>query len=102
MPEEFSTSLGELTKQGILQLGDGYRTKRSELGLTGVPILRVAEVLDGRIDPTFADHIREEFRPAFHKKASAPGDILVTTKGTVGRIARVRKSDPEFVYSPQL
>ncbi|MER7968228.1 restriction endonuclease subunit S [Streptomyces sp. NPDC096080] len=102
MPEEFSTSLGELTKQGILQLGDGYRTKRSELGLTGVPILRVAEVLDGRIDPTFTDYIREEFRPAFNKKASAPGDILVTTKGTVGRIARVRKSDPQFVYSPQL
>ncbi|MEU0586267.1 restriction endonuclease subunit S [Streptomyces sp. NPDC006132] len=102
MSESRSASLGELDKQGIILLGDGYRTKRSELGAPGIPILRVAEVYDGRIDATFSDHVREEYRPRFSKKVSRPGDILVTTKGTVGRVARIRKSDPDFVYSPQL
>jgi type I restriction enzyme S subunit len=35
-------------------------------------------------------------------KASQPGDVVFTSKGTVGRFAFVRADTPQFVYSPQL
>jgi type I restriction enzyme S subunit len=95
-------TLGSLAESGALELNDGYRTKKAELGQPGVPILRVAEVLDGRIAPTFGDHVREDFRSKFRRKTSMTGDVVVTTKGTVGRVARIARTDPEFVYSPQV
>jgi len=57
-------SFGELTSSGHLQFGDGYRTKRDEHGQPGLPILRVAEVLDGRLAPSFEDFVRDEYRHA--------------------------------------
>lgn len=95
-------TFGSLVSSGALELSDGYRTKQSELGTPGVPILRVAEVLDGRITPTFGDHVRRDYEPKFKRKLSCSGDVILTTKGTVGRVARIRPSDPEFVYSPQV
>ncbi len=35
-------------------------------------------------------------------KVSKPGDIVLTAKGTVGRVAMVRPDGPLFAYSPQL
>lgn len=95
-------SLGDLAASGWLAINDGYRTKEAELGMPGIPILRVAEVQDGNISPTFGDHVSEDYRRQFAGKTSQAGDVLVTTKGTVGRVARIGDSDPEFVYSPQL
>jgi type I restriction enzyme S subunit len=36
------------------------------------------------------------------EKISRPGDVVLTSKGTVGRFAFVREETPQFVYSPQL
>jgi len=95
-------TLGDLAKSGHLEIGDGYRTKRSEHGTPGFPILRVAEVLDGRIEPEFADFVSERYRGAMGSKISRPGDIILTTKGTVGRVAIMPVNSPAFVYSPQV
>lgn len=35
-------------------------------------------------------------------KVSRPGDVVFTSKGTVGRFALVEAHSPQFVYSPQL
>ncbi|WP_289514150.1 MULTISPECIES: restriction endonuclease subunit S [unclassified Nonomuraea] len=35
-------------------------------------------------------------------KVSYPGDIVLTTKGTVGRVAMIPAQGPRFAYSPQL
>ena len=43
------TTLGLLADEGALYFTDGYRTKQSELGAPGVPVLRVADVVDGRL-----------------------------------------------------
>ncbi|MET9468691.1 restriction endonuclease subunit S [Streptomyces sp. NPDC006544] len=96
------TMLGQLVAEGVLELGDGYRTKKAEYGKPGLPILRVAEVGDGEIRPSFGDHVREEFRRAMGQKTSRAGDVILTTKGTVGRVALMSPDDPEFVYSPQV
>ncbi|MFC5072668.1 restriction endonuclease subunit S [Kitasatospora cinereorecta] len=95
-------TFGQLMAEGSLQFGDGYRTKKAEHGTPGLPILRVAEVGEGRITPSFGDHVREEFRSAMGSKTSRSGDVVLTTKGTVGRVALISPYDEEFVYSPQV
>ncbi|MEV5376789.1 restriction endonuclease subunit S [Streptomyces nondiastaticus] len=96
------STFSQLVTGGHLEFGDGYRTKKSEHGEPGLPILRVAEVADGEIRPAFGDHVREEFRSAMGAKTSRAGDVVLTTKGTVGRAALISAGSPEFVYSPQV
>ena len=96
------STLGDLVAQRALIFGDGYRTKRSEHGQPGLPILRVAEVIDGRIEPDFSDFVADRYRSAMGGKISQAGDVILTTKGTVGRVAAITTNDPSFVYSPQL
>lgn len=83
-------------------VNDGYRTKASELGEPGYPVLRVAEVGDGFISPSFGDHVRSEYRDKIGQKLSRAGDVLLTTKGTVGRRVIMPTTGVEFAYSPQL
>lgn len=95
-------TFADLVKAGDVTFGDGYRTKKSEHGNPGLPILRVAEVHDGVIKPEFADHVSNTYRAAMGAKVSRWGDIVLTTKGTVGRVATIPARSPEFVYSPQV
>lgn len=94
-------TVGALARAGSLQFSDGYRTKKPEHG-PGLPILRVGDIGEGVIAPSFKDSVREEFRPRMAGKTSRSGDVLLTTKGTVGRVAFVPGDLPEHVYSPQL
>jgi len=96
-------SLGELARRSTLSFGDGYRTRRDELGRPGYPILRVAQVADGSIRPDeLGDHVRNEFRTAIGPKLSRVEDVVLTTKGTFGRRAYIRNDDVGYVYSPQV
>ncbi|MEW1950837.1 restriction endonuclease subunit S [Pseudarthrobacter sp902506025] len=97
-----SVSMGELVAAGVLQIGDGYRTKRSEHAQQGYRIIRVADVMDGAVSFTGPDFVSEKYTKAIGTKAGKPGDILVTTKGTVGRVAVLPDTNEQVVYSPQL
>jgi type I restriction enzyme S subunit len=94
-------STGDLIAQGALLIGDGYRAKNSELGTAGIPFARA-----GNIDAGFhfddADRFPESDLGKVGDKVSQPGDVVFTSKGTVGRLAYVRPTTPRFVYSPQL
>ena len=97
-----SSTLGALADQGSLLLGDGYRTKRAEHGYPGLRILRAGDVRDGQILPLGADFVSDAFLPHIGQRASQPGDVVLTTKGTVGRVAVVPADIEQVVYSPQL
>lgn len=94
--------IGDLVNKGILEFGDGYRTKRSELGQSGYRIIRVADVLDGVVKLDGPDCVAKEYEAKIGAKYGRPGDILLTTKGTVGRVAVMPTTDNPVVYSPQL
>lgn len=96
------STLRELAESEALFFNDGYRTKRAELGFPGFPILRVASVGDGRIEVAATDHVHESLRQRIGAKLAEPGDIVVTTKGTVGRVARIDEAKSGYVYSPQV
>ena len=91
----------ELIEAGHLEIGDGYRAKNSEMGDFGLPFVRAGDV-NGRVNTVGTDVLGINSLERVGGKRSQPGDVVITTKGTVGRVAFVRKSDPEFVYSPQL
>jgi len=91
----------KLIAQAKLLIGDGYRAKNSELAISGLPFARA-----GNIDNGFhfenADRFPEEDLQKVGEKVSQLGDVVFTSKGTVGRLALVRMNTPRFVYAPQL
>lgn len=95
-------SFRDLAESGALLYGDGYRTKRDELGLEGFPILRVAQVGDGYVSDDFEERIRPEFRDKIGPKLSLPGDVVLTTKGTFGRRTIISPDKAGLAYSPQV
>ena len=99
--ETTERQVADLLAEGTLQIGDGYRAKNVELGTTGLPFLRAGDI-DGGFGFQGVDHLVEESIPRAGDKISRPGDVVFTSKGTVGRFAFVTAGTPEFVYSPQL
>lgn len=95
-------TIRELAESGALTFGDGYRTRRGEHGTPGFRILRVADVADGRAHLDSPDFVSEKYARAIGSKLSQAGDVLLTTKGTVGRVAVYPTSAERSVYSPQL
>ncbi|WP_457673787.1 DUF559 domain-containing protein [Thiolapillus sp.] len=99
--EVVPTPIAELIEAGDLIINDGYRVKKSELSSMGTPFARAQNVNDGfHLDG--ADCFPEEDISKIGIKISQPGDVVFTSKGTVGRFAFVREDTPRFVYSPQL
>ncbi|UOA14986.1 restriction endonuclease subunit S [Sulfitobacter dubius] len=97
--QTYATS--KLIADGILEIGDGYRAKNSEMGPDGLPFVRAGDV-DGRVNTNGVDLLSYENAAKVGRKRSMPGDVIMTTKGTIGRLAYVTEGDVEFVYSPQL
>ena len=95
-------TFAELSAARAVKYGDGYRTRRSELGLPGYRILRVADVEDWSIRIEGSDYVSEQFAPAIGSKLSEPDDVLLSTKGTVGRVAVFPAGAEQVAYSPQL
>ena len=91
----------ELMESGSLEIGDGYRAKNSELSNSGLPFARAGNIRNGfQFDD--ADCFPTENLDRVKNKASMPGDVVFTSKGTVGRFAFVKEYTRRFVYSPQL
>ena len=90
-----------LISEEALVIGDGYRAKNSELSHSGIPFARVGNVGNGSRFSN-ADCFPTHQLHKVGEKISRPGDIVFTSKGTVGRFAFVREDTPRFVYSPQL
>ncbi len=91
----------DLIRSGVLEIGDGYRAKNSEMGMDGLPFARAGNI-KGRLDFDGADILSAKSVARAKEKVSQAGDVVITTKGTFGRVALVRPETEQFVYSPQL
>ncbi|GER88041.1 hypothetical protein KDW_22030 [Dictyobacter vulcani] len=90
-----------LIAKDTLEIGDGYRAKNSEMGIDGLPFARAGNINNGfHFDS--ADVLASHSVQKAGNKISIPGDVVFTSKGTIGRFAFVKPSTPQFVYSPQL
>ena len=96
------TSTGELIETEALAIGDGYRAKNAEFGGSGLPFLRISNLTNGSITLAGADMFPEENLDRVGDKVSQPGDCVIATKATIGRLAFIDASTPRLVYSPQV
>ena len=93
--------VSNLINDKVLVIGDGYRAKNSELSTQGLPFARAGNINNG-FNFLDADRFPAEHITRIGNKVSQPGDVVFTSKGTVGRFAFVKLETPTFVYSPQL
>src|SRR5262249_25537096 len=91
----------DLMRQRVLEISDGYRAKNSELGEPGLPFIRAGDLSNG-FDTRGADVLLSDSVAKARDKLSRPGDVAFTSKGTIGRFARVTQFTQPFVYSPQV
>jgi type I restriction enzyme S subunit len=96
-----TVSFSELASESLIEVGAGR--PRSVLDqYPSIPILRVADVLDGRIESPSQGRVPDGYRKVIGSKISKPGDVVLTAKGTVGRVALMPPDGSGFAYSPQL
>lgn len=98
-------TVAELQRQGVLLVEDGnhgeYRPRKEEFGVDGTSFIRAADMDAGRVLFDEAQKINSTALRRITKGVGAPGDILLSHKGTVGKIASVPLDAPPFVCSPQ-
>lgn len=99
--EYLTFPVADLLESGSLAINDGYRAKNSELAGDGIPFARAGNI-DGGFHFEGADRVPHTTLSRVGTKISETGDVVFTSKGTVGRFAFVRDDTPRFVYSPQL
>ncbi|WP_283743155.1 restriction endonuclease subunit S [Sideroxydans sp. CL21] len=97
--------VADLQREGVLLVEDGnhgeYRPRPDEFVSQGVAFIRAADMDNGRVFFDSASKINERARQRITKGIGAPGDVLLSHKGTVGKIALVPMDAPPFVCSPQ-
>ena len=106
MASEWETAtVFELQRAGILRVEDGnhgeYRPRSDEFESEGVAFIRAADMDAGRVLFDTASKINNLARQRITKGIGAPGDILLSHKGTVGKVAIIPDDAPPFVCSPQ-
>jgi type I restriction enzyme S subunit len=106
MPDKWrNATVADLQRAGVLLVEDGnhgeYRPRPDEFVDDGVAFIRAADMDAGRVLFEKASRITEHARGRITKGIGAPGDILLSHKGTVGKVAFVSDDAPAFVCSPQ-
>ena len=98
-------TVASLQADGTLLVEDGnhgeYRPRPDEFVDTGVAFIRAADMDNGRVLFESASKINRRARLRITKGIGQPGDVLLSHKGTVGKVALVRQDAPPFVCSPQ-
>lgn len=97
--------VSDLIADGVLRVEDGnhgeYRPRPSEFIEDGIPFIRAADMSSGVLCFSGAGKINAVARARIRKGVGAPNDIILSHKGTVGRIAVAPRDAPDYVCSPQ-
>lgn len=95
----------DLIAEGALRVEDGnhgeYRPRPAEFIDEGVAFIRAADMTSGVVNFLGAGKINQTARERIRKGIGAPGDVILSHKGTVGRVAVAPLDAPDFVCSPQ-
>jgi type I restriction enzyme S subunit len=100
-----TATVAELQREGVLLVEDGNhgesRPRPDEFVTGGVAFVRAADMDAGRVRWDSVSGINERARRRIVKGIGAGGDVLLSHKGTVGKVALVPPDAPPFVCSPQ-
>lgn len=105
MLEHLFVSVSELEQNGILLVQDGnhgeYRPRSGEFVKEGIAFIRAADIQNGEIAFATAERINGTALARIRKGIGKPRDVIFSSKGTVGKIARTSPACEPFVCSPQ-
>ncbi len=97
--------VSDLGRDGVLKVEDGnhgeYRPRPHEFVDGGTPFIRAADMTSGEVDFRGAGKIDSTARLRIRKGVGLPGDVLLSHKGTVGKVAVAPRNAPDYVCSPQ-
>jgi type I restriction enzyme S subunit len=103
--ENGKISVIDLQKKGVLLVEDGnhgeYRPLKNEFCEIGTAFIRAADLGDGKISFSSAEKINTDATLRIRKGVGKAGDVLISHKGTLGKIGFAREGSPPFVCSPQ-
>ncbi len=95
----------DMQRRGWLLVEDGnhgeYRPRPDEFGIGRWAFIRAADMDGGHVLFDSAQRINDVARKRIIKGVGAGGDVLLSHKGTVGKLALVPQDAPPFVCSPQ-
>lgn len=95
----------DLVARGVLRVEDGNhgndRPRPEEFVHEGTAFIRAADMTSGVVDFATAGKINDVALRRIRKGIGAPGDVILSHKGTVGRVAVAPLDSPNFVCSPQ-
>ena len=77
------------------------RPRPEEFGSGNTAFIRAADMDGGRVLFESADKINDVALARIRKGKGKPGDILFSSKGTVGKLSIVQMDAPPFICSPQ-
>ncbi|WP_158008537.1 restriction endonuclease subunit S [Vibrio cyclitrophicus] len=94
-----------MEKKKLILVQDGnhgeYRPRKNEFDADGIAFIRAADFCNGTLDFTGAENINGVAFQRIRKGIGKDLDTILSTKGTVGKIAFVPENSPKFVCSPQ-
>ncbi|MBY3395122.1 hypothetical protein HFN88_20890 [Rhizobium laguerreae] len=100
-----SDTVKDLQAAGVLLVEDGNhgenRPRPDEFAEQGVSFIRAADMDGGRILFGSASRINDRALRRIRKGIGQPGDIILSHKGTVGKLAAAPLDCEPFVCSPQ-
>jgi len=102
-----STTVGNLVDQRILNKPlDGnhgeIHPKKSDFVKSGVPFIMASDLVDGVVNQVKCNFITLEQANSLRKGFAQDGDVLLSHKGTIGRVAVLKTSHPSVVLTPQV
>lgn len=108
MNSSFETTIGELIDQKILfPLDDGnhgeIHPKISDYVKEGIPFLMASDLTSSKIDLEKCVFITSEQAKSLRKGVAKEGDVLLSHKGTIGRVSILSGLKSEFaILTPQI
>lgn len=98
-------TVAQWQREGALLVEDGNhgenRPRKEEFSVQGMAFIRAADMADGMVLFEQAEKIDAVAQRRVRKGIGRPGDLIISHKGTIGRVARVPMDAPQFVCSPQ-
>ncbi|MBC5792734.1 MAG: restriction endonuclease subunit S [Nanohaloarchaea archaeon] len=107
-PEEWdSKQVRDLIDEGVIEkIMDGNHGERhptsEDFIEEGIPFVTSDAVWNSHVDWENAKKISEETYENLRKGFAEPGDVLLTHKGSVGRVGRVPEDKEKVMLSPQV
>jgi type I restriction enzyme, S subunit len=108
LPQDWSySSIGELEKEGVIsEIQDGNHgekhPKSSDYVTSGVPFIMARDIENNRLDLTNCSFLPRSLADSLRIGFAHPGDVLLTHKATMGRVAIVPEGHEYVMLTPQV